>query len=156
METKVLDAVNKLGYANKVGRMSALVSDYDYCQFCSPIGNGKYLFFELDIVYLCDEGNTYVCNLFDEEINSFDTEQLILDYSSGKKEAVKLFSDDDNWNIKEIVLNDEGNDTEQIRDLLYNYGYVDFEIDSMIERRKETAKYMAAKELFYQWVNGGE
>lgn len=153
MEKVISYVMNTLiGEVTRGSELMSLISDYDYCQFGIDKGNGSFFFFELKIRELCDRGNQYVQSLYDESTNSWDMDKFIEDYVDGVKECLSLFENDDNWNYKEIELKDNGNDKEQLLALLTNM-YIKSEAEDLIEKHIDTARYYAARELFYDYVD---
>lgn len=153
MEKVISYVMNTLiGEVTRGSELMSLISDYDYCQFGIDKGNGSFFFFELKIRELCDNGNQYVQSLYDKSTNSWDMDKFIEDYADGVNECVSLFENDDNWNYKEIELKDNGNDKEQLLDLLTNM-YIKSEAEDLIETHIDTARYYAAREIFYDYVD---
>ena len=98
-----------------------------------------------------NKGNKYVQSLYDESDSGWDMDRFAEDYINGVEECTSLFEDDDNWNFKNIRLKDKGDDKQQLKGLL-SAMYIEDEITDMIENNIDTARYYAAQELFYEWV----
>ena len=140
-----------VGEITSISEFMNIVSDYDYCQFGIDRGEGDFFFFELKIKELYNKGNKYVQSLYDESDSGWDMDRFAEDYINGVEECTSLFEDDDNWNFKVIHLNDKGNNKQQLKGLL-SAMYIEDEITDMIENNIDTARYYAAQELFYEWV----
>lgn len=151
MKQYVKFLMNTIAKPETINEFLNLVTDDDYCTLCVERGSneGTYTIFELKIKEIFNSGNEYVQKLYTESDNGFDIEQFAEDYITGKKEAVELFEDDENWNIEEITLNDNGNDKEQLIDLL-SCMYLKDEAEDMIDNHIETARIYAARELYWQ------
>lgn len=140
-----------VGKITSVSEFMNIVSDYYYCQFGIDRGEGDFFFFELNIKELYNKGNKYVQSLYDGPDSGWDMDRFAEDYINGVEECTSLFEDDDNWKFKVIHLNDKGNNKQQLKRLLSPI-YMEDEITDMIENNIDTARYYAAQELFYKWL----
>ena len=154
MEKNVSYIMNTVANTETINEFMNIVSDADYAQFCSTLDDGRFFFFELNLALL-KENNEYVKSLTSEEYSEFDMDKFAEDYINGVPECVELFNDDKNWNFTTIEFGeDKINNTKYLGRLAVCLSCPG-DVKDMIENDDiETLRYLAAKELFYRWLDG--
>lgn len=154
MEKNVSYIMNTVVNPETINEFMNIVSEVDYAQFCSTLDNGRFFFFELNLALL-KENNEYVKSLTSKEYSEFDMDKFAEDYINGVPECVELFNDDKNWNFMTIEFGkDEINNTKYLGDLAACWSCHGDVRDMIKNGDMETLRYLAAKELFYRWVDG--